>query len=183
MPRRDKSFYHLEFSVEPGGAHKEAHYVRGTLAEIKADVAQELDTQLNLYLLCWYGARLELRVVEGGKVKRKVDLHPAIKIKADGYPAITFAGPKKPLGHTFKGEEDDDDSLTSKLFEGSLEDIKVTVDWKKVDVPAKLTGKRVGEDDFVSIDGDWQDDDDDLDEEELIDCGYVPYGYTDREEE
>lgn len=182
MPRRDKSFYDLEFSVDPGGARKDAHYIRGTLDEIKSDLAEELDEQTNLYLLCWYGARLELRVFERGELVHKADLHPAITIEIGGYPTITFAGSMKPIGHTFKGEEDDDESLTSRMFAGSLEDVKVTVDWSKVDVPAKLAGQRVGEGDFVNIDGDWQDDDDDMDDEELLDCGYVPYGFSDREE-
>lgn len=182
MPRRNKSYYVLEFSVDPGGAHKDVHYVRGTLDEIKSDLAQELNDQINLYLLCWYGARLELHAFERGELVRKADLHRAITIEARGYPAITFVGAKEPIGHTFKGEEDDDNSLTSRMFDRSLEEVKVTIDWNKVDVPTALAGKRVREGDFVAIHGDWQDDDDEMDEEELLECGYVPYGFTDNEQ-
>lgn len=180
MPRRNKSFYNVEFSVLPGGAHKDVHYIRGTLDEIKADLAKELDDQLNLYLLCCYGARLELHVVEKGVVVHNVDLHTAITIEAAGYPAITFAGSKKPIGYTFNSE--DNDSLGSRMFDRDLDGVKVLVDWSKVDVPSKLPGKRVAEGDFVAIHGDWQDDDDDMDDDELIDCGYIPYGFSDSEE-
>lgn len=182
MPRRDKSFYDLEFSVGAGGARKDAHYIRGTLDEIKADVARELHEQINLYLLCWYGARLELHVFARGELVRKADLHPAITLEIAGYPTITFAGPKQPIGHTFEGEENDINSLSGRMFMGTLQDFKVTVDWNKVDVPASLAGELVGDGDLVNIDGDWQDGDDDMDDHALRDRGYLPVGFTDREE-
>ncbi|BCJ76317.1 hypothetical protein CS0771_58610 [Catellatospora sp. IY07-71] len=34
-----KSYYDLAFGVAAGGSHKDAHYIRGTLDEIKADLA------------------------------------------------------------------------------------------------------------------------------------------------
>jgi hypothetical protein len=179
MPRRDKSFYVLVFSVEPGGAHKDTHYVRGTLDEIKSDLARELDDQLNLYLLCWYGARLELQVFERGELVRKADLHRAITIAIAGYPAITFAGPNLPIGHTFRGEEDVDGSLTQRMFAGSLEHVNVTVDWSKVDVPAALSGQIAGQGDLVNIDGGWQVGDDHMAYGALLDDGYLPYGFSD----
>jgi hypothetical protein len=182
MPRRDRSFYVLVFSVEPGGARKDTHYVRGTLDEIQSDLARELDDQLNLYLLCWYGAQLELQVFEHGQRVRNADLHRAITIAVAGYPAITFAGPGLPIGHTFKGEEDVDGSLTQRLFAGSVTAVKVTVDWSRVDVPAVLSGKLADQGDLVNIERRWQNGDDKMDYGELLDDGYLPYGFSDYSE-
>lgn len=181
MARSETSFYDLAFGVDPGGARKDCHYVRGTLDEIKRDLANALEDQLNLYLLCWYGAALDLRVFENGELTRAFDLHSLITIDIDGYPTITFDGQGEPVGYDFQDEDDDDgDSLTARMFGNELTSVTVTLDWSRIDVPP-LRGKVVQNGDFVNIDGDWLDDDDKLDAQELLDRGYLPYGCTDRD--
>lgn len=183
-----KSFYDLAFGVSPGGARKDAHYVRGSLDEIKADLAYELSESINVYLLCWYGAELALHVYEQGERVHSIDIRPFITVSVDGYPDITFLDSGKPTG--YDADTDDRDNvemtLSDGMFSGELDDaIKVTVDWDGVDVPS-LVGEIAVENDHVKLienhlDGLHDDDDDDFDEDELIDQGYIPYGFTDFE--
>ena len=114
MPR--PSFLCLQFDVDPGGARKDAHWIRATLAEIRADLEAELRDGHSLYYLCWYGARLRLHVFQGVAYERSVDLLPLLRVDIDGYPTITFnadgtmtgVGPKEsdgpPVMETKKGK-------------------------------------------------------------------------------
>ncbi|GAA2374815.1 hypothetical protein Cme02nite_04100 [Catellatospora methionotrophica] len=137
-----KSYYDLRFGVSPGGARKDAHYFRGSLDEVRADLAAELADGMNLYLLCWYGAELALDVYQHGRRTRSIDLHPFVTIDIDGYPPITFTGPGAPVGYDFGTDEEqgvDDGSLSDLLFMGELEAVtRVTVDWAGIDAPALL---------------------------------------------
>ncbi|UKY54929.1 hypothetical protein [Streptomyces inhibens] len=169
----DKSFYDLTFGVAPGGARKDAHFISATLDEVKEDLASELAEEINLYLMCWYGARLSLDVYQQGELAESIDLHPFITISIQGYPDITFAGPGEPIGYDFEadeGEEGDDeaddeaddeeddeeeeneaDSLSERMFAGDLGDkVTVSVDWARTHVPP-LTGEVVGPDDTVQL--------------------------------
>ncbi|MFI0716452.1 hypothetical protein ACH4SK_38850 [Streptomyces inhibens] len=161
----DKSFYDLTFGVDPGGARKDAHFISATLDEVKEDLASELAEEINLYLMCWYGARLSLDVYQQGELAESIDLHPFITISIQGYPDITFAGPGEPIGYDFEadeGEEGDDeadgeeeeneaDSLSERMFAGELGDkVTVSVDWARTHVPP-LTGEVVGPDDTVQL--------------------------------
>ncbi|MFE0378273.1 hypothetical protein ACFW1M_22415 [Streptomyces inhibens] len=162
----DKSFYDLAFGVDPGGARKDAHFISATLDEVKEDLASELAEEINLYLMCWYGARLSLDVYQQGELAESIDLHPFITISIQGYPDITFAGPGEPIGYDFEadeGEEDDDveaddeeeeneaESLSERMFAGELGDtVTVSVDWARTHVPP-LTGEVVGPDDTVQL--------------------------------
>jgi hypothetical protein len=186
-----KSFYDLAFGVSPGGARKDAHYVRGSLDEIKADLAYELSESINVYLLCWYGAELALHVYERGERVHSIDIHPFITVSVDGYPDITFLGSGKPTGYNTDTDDRDNVEMTLSdgMFSGELDDaIMVTVDWDGIDVPS-LVGEIAVENDHVKLienhlDGlhDVDDfDEDDFDEDELIDQGYIPYGFTDFE--
>ncbi len=172
-----KSYYDLSFGVASGGANKDAHYIRGTLDEVKADLAAELAEGMNLYLLCWYGADLTLDVYQHGDLAASIDLHPFIAIEVEGYPRIIFTGPGKPVGHDFDSDEErsvDDGSLSDLFFMGAVEEVTtVTVDWAGVAVPA-LLGDVAQPGDLVSLgarSGDAGTDDED----------YVPYGFTDFE--
>ncbi|WP_171168556.1 hypothetical protein [Streptomyces sp. I05A-00742] len=134
-----KSCYELEFRVAPGGSRKDTHYVRGTLDEIKADLADELAEAINLYLLCWYGADLTLHVYQHDELARSIDLHPFLTIAVDGYPEITFTGPGEPAGYDFAADEDVDDpsaTLSGRMFCDELGDgVSCAVDWDRAGVP------------------------------------------------
>lgn len=178
---RRKSFYDLHFGVAPGGARKDAHYIRGTLDEIRADLAAELAQGLNLYLLCWYGATLSLDVYQHGIRAESIDLHPFVTIAVDGYPDITFAGPGEPLGHDFAADgEDEEGSLSEQFLIGDLEEVTtVTVDWSRIAVPA-LLGEAARPGDFVTVRaGQLGEVDGEADEATLRGAGYIPYGFTD----
>lgn len=168
-----KSFYDLHFGVAPGGVRMDGHHIRGTLDEIRSDLASELAQGMSLYLLCWYGAELSLDVYQHGRLARSIDLHPYIAIDVEGYPRITFTGPGAPVGHDFDSDEErsvDDGSLSDLFFMGELEDVtRVTVDWSRIDVPA-LLGDVAQPGDLVNLEGD-----------EADDAGYLPYGYRDLE--
>ncbi|ADI10411.1 hypothetical protein SBI_07291 [Streptomyces bingchenggensis BCW-1] len=77
-----KSFYELVFSVSPGAARKDAHYVVGSLDEVKRALDSELSESSNVYLLCWHGAKLALNVYERGECIHSIDLHPCITVSA-----------------------------------------------------------------------------------------------------
>lgn len=175
------SFYHLEFSVASGGAHKDTHYIRGELAEIRRDLAAELSDSTNIYLLCWYGATLDLDVYQHGDRTRSIDLHPYLTIRAEGYPEITFDEHGKVQGHQFRGEEDDDDSLTSRLFHGRVS-YEVSVAWERIDVPP-LLGEVVGPSDLVNIHDEWElaQEHPEATRDELLSDGFLPYGWSDPE--
>lgn len=169
MPRR--SFYDLNFRVSPGGARKDAHYIRGDLAEIRADLAAELAEGVNLYLLCWYGAELTLDVHHHGVRVQSIDLHPYLTISVEGHPDVTFTGPGEPVGWDFEADEETDEgSLSDQLFVGDLEDrTTVTVDWDRIEVPP-LRGGVVSPGDLVT-----------LDDRRPLEEDAIPYGFTDLE--
>ncbi|BCJ71663.1 hypothetical protein CS0771_12070 [Catellatospora sp. IY07-71] len=180
---RRKSFYDLHFGVLPGGARKDAHYIRGTLGEIRADLDTELAQGLNLYLLCWYGATLSLDVYQHGIRTESIDLHPYVTIAVEGYPDITFAGPGQPLGHDFTADDETDEgSLSERFLIGDLEDVTtVTVDWARITVPA-LLGEVARPDGFVTVRAaELGEVEGEADEQTLRDAGYIPYGFTDSE--
>jgi hypothetical protein len=145
-----KSYYELEFSVAPGGARKDTHYLRGTMEEIKADLAEELAKDVNLYLLCWYGADLLLHVWQNGERAESIDLHPFVTISIDGYPDITFTGPESPVGYDFEAEEEaavEEGSLSDRMVSSDLGDaVSTTVDWERITVPP-LVGQLMAPDD------------------------------------
>ncbi|MEM9453758.1 MAG: SAP domain-containing protein [Myxococcota bacterium] len=175
------SFYHLEFGVGGGGAHKDTHYVRRELAEIRRDLDAELLDSTNIYLLCWYGAALDLDVYQHGDQTRSIDLHPYLTIRTEGYPEITFDEHRKVQGHQFRGEEDDDDSLTSRLFHGRVT-YEVSVAWERIDVPP-LSGEVVGPSDLVNIHDEWElaEENPEATRDELLSDGFLPYGWSDPE--
>ncbi len=180
---RRKSFYDLHFGVAPGGARKDAHHIRGTLDEVKADLAAELAQGLNLYLLCWYGATLSLDVHQHGIRTASIDLHPYVTIAVEGRPDITFAGPGQPLGHDFEADDEDDEgSLSEQFLIGDLEEVTtVTVDWDRITVPA-LLGEVARPGDFVTVRAaELGEIEGEADEQTLRGAGYIPYGFTDCE--
>ncbi|MER5619238.1 hypothetical protein [Streptomyces sp. NPDC002215] len=152
--RMMRSFYDLVFGVDPGGARKDAHYVRGSLEEVQHDLAVELAQEINLYLLCWYGARLTLDVYQQGKQTDSIDLHPFLTISIAGYPDITFTGPGESVGYDFEADEEAEDETTTlsyRMFAGELGDaVNVTVDWDRIEVPS-LRGEMVREGDVVAL--------------------------------
>ncbi len=167
-----KSFYDLAFGVAPGGARKDAHYVLASLDEVKIALAEELAEEINLYLLCWYGADLSLHVYQQEELAQSIDLHPFITISIDGYMDITFKGPGEPVGYDFRADDgagDEKERLSSKMFCGSLGDaVSVSVDWSRIEVPP-LTGETVAEDDEDDV-------------VELAEGHLGAYGYQDFEE-
>ncbi|MCX5111422.1 hypothetical protein OOK13_23320 [Streptomyces sp. NBC_00378] len=194
-----KSFYDLAFEVSPGAARKDVHYVRGSLDEVKEDLAAELSESSNVYLLCWYGsAELALHVYQQGERGRSIDLRPLVTVSVDGYPAVTFLESGEPTGYGVGADDPGKvrQALEDGMFSGELDDaIKVTVDWDSIEVPG-LIGEVATDDDYVKLAGDpdgvsfeddgWEDsEEDDLDEDELedelIERGYIPYGFTDFE--
>ncbi|MEV5198504.1 hypothetical protein [Streptomyces sp. NPDC053720] len=194
-----KSFYDLAFGVSPGAARKDVHCIRGSLDEIKDDLAAELSESTDVYLLCWYGsAELALHVYQQGERVHSIDLRPLVTVTVDGYPAITFLDSGKSTGYDV-GTDDPGkvrQALEEGMFSGELDGaIKVTVDWNSIEVPG-LTGEVATDDDYVRLaedpdgvpfeDDGWEDcEEDELDEDELedelIDRGYIPYGFTDFE--
>ncbi|MCP9959372.1 hypothetical protein [Streptomyces sudanensis] len=152
--RMVRSFYDLAFGVDPGGARKDTHYVRGSLEEVRHDLAAELAEEINLYLLCWYGARLTLDVYQQGKRTDSIDLHPFLTISVAGHPDITFTGPGEPVGYDFEADEDAEDETTTlshRMFAGELGDaVEVTVDWDRIEVPP-LIGEVAREGDRVAL--------------------------------
>ncbi|MET8742432.1 hypothetical protein [Streptomyces sp. NPDC004728] len=194
-----KSFYDLTFEVSPGAARKDVHYVRGSLDEIKDDLATELSQSSNVYLLCWYGSvKLALHVYQQGERVHSIDLRPRVTVSVDGYPAITFLDSGEPTGYGVGADDPGKvrEALEEGMFSGELDDaIDVAVDWDSVEVPG-LVGEVATDDDYVKLagdpdgvsseDDDWDDfDEDDFDEDELedelIERGYIPYGFTDFE--
>ncbi|MFI9358680.1 hypothetical protein [Streptomyces lydicus] len=149
-----RSFYDLAFGVDPGGARKDTHYVRGSLEEVQRDLAAELAEEINLYLLCRYGARLTLDVYQEGKQTDSIDLHPFLTLSIAGRPDITFTGPGEPVGYDFEADEEAEDETTTlsyRMFAGALGDaVKVTVHWDRVEVPP-LNGDVVREGDVVEL--------------------------------
>jgi hypothetical protein len=188
-----KSCYELAFGVSPGGARKCTHYVRATLDEVKTDLADELSASSNVYLLCWYGAELALHVYEQGRRVHSIDLHPYTTISIDGYPDITFLDSGNAIGPDVEavGWSKFQTPLCEAVFAGELDDaIKVTVDWDSVQVPP-LVGDIATDDSYIKPvdhlgspgdDDDLDDFDEDDLESELLDRGYIPYGYSDCEE-
>ncbi|MBV1856571.1 hypothetical protein [Catellatospora tritici] len=150
-----KSFYELAFGVGSGGARKCTHYLRGSLAEIKSDLAAELAEEINLYLLCWYGADLTLQVYQHGAQAASIDLHPFVTISVEGYPTITFAGPRQPLGYDFDADDDaenEEETLSHRMFCGELGDtVSVDVAWDRISVPP-LAGAVLTADDVLDAD-------------------------------
>ncbi|MDX3232132.1 hypothetical protein [Streptomyces sp. ME19-01-6] len=195
-----KSFYDLVFGVSPGAARKDAHYISGSLDEVKADLANELSASLNVYLLCWYNpaAELALHVYQQGTRTHSIDLHPFVTVSVDGYPDITFLDSGEPTGYAVGADDPAKVSevLADGMFSGELDKaLKVTVDWDAIEVPA-LTGEVATYGDYVLLaedpdavafsDSGWEDcEEDDLDEDELEDAlierGGIPYGFTDFE--
>ncbi|MGW1373010.1 hypothetical protein ACWD6P_01860 [Streptomyces sp. NPDC002446] len=149
-----RSFYDLSFGVDPGGARKDTHYIRGSLEEVQHDLAAELAAEINLYLLCWYGARLTLDVYQQGKQTDSIDLHPFLTLSIAGYPDITFTGPDEPVGYDFAADEeaaDETQTLSHRMFAGDLGDaVTVTVHWDRIEVPP-LSGEVVREGDLVAL--------------------------------
>lgn len=135
------SFYDLNFGVDPGGARKDAHFIRGTLDEIKRDLAAEFVGDVGPYLLCWYGARLRLRVFQGEHLVSSIDLHPYVTVHVPGRAPITFAGEGEPIGYN----RDDDDW---EVFSGP--GVSVTVDWDRVHV-CSLKGAVVRDDPLCRV--------------------------------
>ncbi|MGO4753651.1 hypothetical protein AB4212_34495, partial [Streptomyces sp. 2MCAF27] len=132
-----KSFYELVFSVAPGAARKDTHYIVGSLDEVKRALDSELSASANVYLLCWHSTKLALNVYERGECVHSINLHPYITVSVDGYPDITFLESGKPTGHEV-GADDPykvEAELSDGMFSGELDDaIKVTVDWASVEV-------------------------------------------------
>lgn len=180
-----KSFYLLTFSVAPGGAHKDTHFVRGTLQEIKADLARELADASHLYLLCCYGAQLSLDVYQSGVPAASFRLQPLITITIEGYPTITFEHDCAPVGYDFKAESEEAverGSLAARLFADEFgESLAVSVAWEKLDVPA-LVEPVAGPGDYVSLEGLTLEDDPAQSPEDVVDAGFLPYGRWDPED-
>ncbi|WAP55927.1 hypothetical protein [Streptomyces sp. S465] len=183
-----KSFYDLRFGVSPGGARKDAHHICGSVDEAMAALDFELEETTNLWLLFEYGADVALDVYQRGERVRSIDLHPFVTIRVDGYPDITFLGPGEPTGYAVGA--DDPHKVRTALADGMVagdfnDAIEVIVDWESVPVPP-LVGETADEGDYVMLgDGPLDDlsdleglDEDEL-EDELIDRGYVEYGYHD----
>lgn len=179
-----KSFYLLSFSVAPGGAHKDTHFVRGTLDEIKADLAAELSDATHLYLLCCYGARLTLDAYQSGALAASIALQPLITISIEGYPTITFEHDCEPVGYDFKTESEeaaDEGSLAARLFDDEFgKSLSVTVAWERVDVPALVEPvARPG--DLVSLEGVPHDGASQISDAPAT-AGLLPYGRSDLED-
>jgi hypothetical protein len=157
----------------------DGHYIRGSIDEVRADLAAELAQGMGLYLLCWYGANLTLNVFQHGVLTRSIDLHPFIRISVDGYPEITFTGPGQPVGHDFSSDAEqdvDDDSLSSLFFMGEVEDMTtVTVDWDRVAAPP-LLGEVAEPGDHLTVAGAGSES-----AEAVTGADYLPYGYTNLE--
>ncbi|MEZ4383126.1 MAG: hypothetical protein R3A79_17495 [Nannocystaceae bacterium] len=179
MPR--PSFLCLQFDVDPGGARKDAHWIRATLAEIRADLEAELRDGHSLYYLCWYGARLRLHVFQGGAYERSVDLLPLLRVDIDGYPTITFNADGEAEGYDFE-DDDYEGSLSGMMFDDDLPPYRCALDWERVAalVPA-LREPVVDRGELVNVDGEWIDGDAEMDAAALRGAGYLPYGLTDRE--
>lgn len=128
--------------------------MRGSLEEVQRDLAAELAEEINLYLLCWYGARLTLDVYQQGRRTDSIDLHPFLTISIAGYPDITFTGPEEPVGYDFEADEEAEDETTTlshRMFCGDLGDaVKVTVRWDQIEVPS-LSGEVAREGDVVAL--------------------------------
>ncbi|MFF3954582.1 hypothetical protein ACFYY1_15380 [Streptomyces sp. NPDC001890] len=194
-----KSFYDLAFEVSPGAARKDVHYIRGSLDEIRDDLAAELSESSNVYLLCWYGsAELALHVYQQGERVHSIDLRPLVTVSVVGYRPITFLGSGEPTGYDAGADDAGKvrQALEEGMFSGDLDGtIEVAVDWDSIEVPG-LVGEVATDDDYVKLaegpdgvsfeDEGWDDfDEDDLDEDELedelIERGHIPYGFTDFE--
>ncbi|RJO71445.1 hypothetical protein D5S18_25080 [Nocardia panacis] len=182
-----KSFYDLVFSAVSGSAGKDAHYIRGTLDEVRSDLESELSQKgFNLYLLCWFGSDLRVNVYEQGSLVQTIDLHPFVKVSIDGYPDLIFQASEFPDHPDIASEEWL--RLGDRVLSGELDDaIVVTVDWDRIEVPP-LVGEIATKYDFVKIVdpyGDHEDLDEDVDvdsDEYLEDPCCVPYGFTDLEQ-
>lgn len=177
-----RSFYDLEFSVEPGGMRMAQHFIRATLDEIKADLYTALADRDAVHCLCWYGATLRLNVYQHGYCQRRIDLHPYVTLRVEGFPEITFGRDGRPRGYDFSDyDENREGSLEGALQEGEVgTDHRVA--WERIRVPA-LRGELVDVDDLVSLDAAWAVDDanPNYEEQDLVEMGYVPYGETDLE--
>ncbi len=187
-----KSFYDLRFGVSPGGARKDAHFIRGSIDEVRRALDSEFEQTINVWLLFGYGrgADLALDVYERGERKHSIDLHPFIAIRIDGYPDITFRRPGKATG-CLVGADDPEkvkSLLADGMFAGDFDGrTEVTMDWDRILVPP-LVGEIADFGDYVKLGDGAVDDLDDLvgldqDElqDELFDRGWVEYGDHDFE--
>ncbi|MGW5091034.1 hypothetical protein [Streptomyces coelicoflavus] len=149
-----RSFYDLNFGIHPGGTEKDVHYVRRTLEEVKHDLSVELLDQRNIYLLCYYGAWLNLDVYQNGKRTESIDLHPFLEISIEGCPPITFSGPQQPVDHSFdldEESEDDSSELSHRMWHRRLgHRVGITVHWDSINVPP-LRRRTVSEGDSVAL--------------------------------
>lgn len=186
-----KSFYDLSFGVSPGGARKDAHHICGTLDEAMGALESEFEQSGEVWLLFKYGAELCLDVYQRNVRTTSIDLHPFITIRIEGYPDITFRGPRDPIGFAVAGEDPAvvKTRLADAMFEGEFNGkIEVDVDWDRITVP-ELEGEVADYGDYVFL-GDIPSEDletlkkledlEDLDEDELadelIDLEWVSYG-------
>lgn len=184
-----KSFYDLRFSVLPGGARRDAHYICGSLDQVMAALELEFaEDSDNVGLLFASGSDLALDVYQRGERVTTIGLYPFVTIRVDGYPDITFRGSDNPTAY-FAGS-DDPEKVKAALADGMGVDhtaevddtvVEVIVDWDHVRVPP-LVGEIAKEGDYVMLgDGPLDDLDEDKLEDELIDRGYVEFGFHDFE--
>ncbi|XRQ06410.1 hypothetical protein ACN3XK_59350 [Actinomadura welshii] len=84
------SCYLLEFSVEPGGARLGDVHVGSTLGMLRQSWSL-FGSDLDDYLVLWYGAVLHLWVVQEGAIVQGIDLHPYLR---SGDPRCDAAVPR-----------------------------------------------------------------------------------------
>lgn len=181
-----KSYYDLEFSVEPGGIRKDTHYVRGHLDDIRDDLAEELSHSLNGHLLCC-GATLRLHIFPRGRYSHSIDLHPFVTIAVDGEPQWRFVRPDprhrewQPV--SVDGSPVSEEAL-DRLSVGPLDDgYRCTVDWRAIAVPRLPPPVVVAGDEVLPV----YDrrhrpvDPNTMDPDARQDAGWIEYGFTDSE--
>lgn len=160
MKTANKSFYALEMSVDPGGARMWDVHVQDDLEEIRPILDGALTTSNFLYLLAWYGTRIELLTFHAGKEVQRVNLLPHIRVRVEGYPEIWFDANGERHGVKFKDQnhrrdyaELPDPEIEYKPFMEAVDANKFTavMDWNAVSI-LPLQGERAQMGDRLMVD-------------------------------
>jgi hypothetical protein len=182
--------FHLEMSVQPGGARKEVHCLYGALTEVQRTLDLELwtDFALGFGLLYRYPETVILSGLScEGKVGREawtVNLRPFITVQGPG--GVTFAldVDGRPVGGIDRGHREGwEVGGVNVDHQDFIEEARAWVDWSRVPMP-DLPGAPIRRGESVWLAADDLNPDavtsDDIDPEELG-VTVLKYGWADTE--
>ncbi|AFY94845.1 hypothetical protein [Chamaesiphon minutus] len=129
-----KSFYTLDLFIGPGAGRKATTYVFGSLAEIKQALEVEFSRGIEVYLLIYYGEDIWLSTYHHGKMVNEINLLPYITVDIPGEGVFSI-DENQQVSPPIADDEDDDDSLSARLFTDEVEEYTIIIDWSKLAIP------------------------------------------------